>query len=55
VGSYQTTAGQDQAWKVGALARAISLLRRLGFSLEQISSVLDDPDWQSSSSQRWRT
>lgn len=86
MGSYQTAAGQDQAWKVGALARAtgltvralhhydhigllspsmrspsghrlytagdlarlyrISLLRRLGFSLEQISSVLDDPDWQ---------
>jgi MerR family transcriptional regulator, thiopeptide resistance regulator len=80
------TAGHQEAWKVGALARAsgltvralhyydhigllspsmrtgaghrlysdadvarlyrIALLRRLGFPLEQITSVLDDPEWQ---------
>jgi DNA-binding transcriptional MerR regulator/uncharacterized glyoxalase superfamily protein PhnB len=86
VGIYEAAGDHDQAWKVGALARAtgltvralhhydhigllspsirtpaghrlytpgdltrlyrISLLRRLGFPLDQISSVLDDPQWQ---------
>ena len=80
------TSGSDQAWKVGALAKAtgltvralhhydhigllspsmrtaaghrlytaddvtrlyrIRLLRGLGFPLEQIASVLEDPGWQ---------
>jgi DNA-binding transcriptional MerR regulator/uncharacterized glyoxalase superfamily protein PhnB len=80
------TIGREEAWKVGALARAagltvralhyydhigllspsmhtaaghrlysaadvarlyrITLLRRLGFPLEQIASVLDDPQWE---------
>jgi DNA-binding transcriptional MerR regulator len=84
--TFETASAPEQAWKVGALARAagltvralhyydhigllmpsqrtpaghrlydagdvarlyrISLLRRLGFPLEQIGSVLEDPQWQ---------
>jgi len=83
---FETTGEREQAWKVGALAKAtgltvralhhydsiglltpslrtaaghrlytaadvarlyrISLLRRLGFPLRQITSVLGDPEWQ---------
>jgi MerR family transcriptional regulator, thiopeptide resistance regulator len=86
MGTFDNADGHQQAWKVGALARAtgltiralhhydhigllspslrtaaghrlytaedvarlyrVSLLRRLGFPLEQISSVLEDPQWQ---------
>jgi len=86
MGTFETAGGREQAWKVGALARAtgltvralhhydsigllspslrtaaghrlytagdvarlyrISLLRRLGFPLRQITSVLGDPEWQ---------
>jgi MerR family transcriptional regulator, thiopeptide resistance regulator len=86
MGNFEEASAPEQAWKVGALARAtgltvralhyyeqigllrpsrrsaaghrlyngadlarlyrISLLRRLGFPLEQITSVLDDPEWQ---------
>lgn len=84
--TFEATGAPEQAWKVGALARAagltvrtlhyydqiglltpsrrsaadhrlydggdvarlyrISLLRRLGFPLEQIAAVLEDPQWQ---------
>jgi DNA-binding transcriptional MerR regulator len=84
--TFGAVGGQEQAWKVGALAKAtgltvralhhydrigllspsvrtaaghrmytaddvarlyrISLLRRLGFPLGQITSVLEDPEWQ---------
>lgn len=45
--SMRTAAGH-RLYTPGDLARLyrISLLRRLGFPLEQISSVLDDPEWQ---------
>src|SRR5258708_14246663 len=83
---FETTGEREQAWKVGALAKAtgltvralhhydsigllppslrtaaghrlytaadvarlyrISLLRRLGFPLQQITSVLGDPEWR---------
>ena len=86
MGTFESIDEAEQAWKVGALARAaglsvralhyydhiglltpsrrtaaghrlydggdvarlyrISLLRRLGFPLEQIASVLEDPKWQ---------
>jgi DNA-binding transcriptional MerR regulator len=86
MGMFETDGNREQAWKVGALARAagltvralhhydsigllspslrtaaghrlytagdlarlyrISLLRRLGFPLQQITSVLGDPEWQ---------
>jgi len=86
MGTFKTTGQRQQAWKVGALARAtgltvralhhydsirllspslrtaaghrlytaddvarlyrISLLRRLGFPRQQITSVLGDPEWQ---------
>ena len=86
MGTFEATDAREQAWKVGALAKAaglsvralhyydhigllrpsrrtaaghrlydagdvarlyrISLLRRLGFPLEQIASVLEDPKWQ---------
>lgn len=84
--AFETAAGREEAWKVGALARAsgltvralhhydhigllspsmrtaaghrlyspadvarlyrITLLRRLGFPLEQVAAVLGDPEWQ---------
>jgi MerR family transcriptional regulator, thiopeptide resistance regulator len=85
MGTFEATEPPEQAWKVGALAKAAglsvralhyyhhigplrpsrrtaaghrlydagdvarlyrtSLLRRLGFPLEQIASVLEDPKW----------
>src|ERR1700691_5472333 len=86
MGTFETADPPEQAWKVGALARAaglsvralhyydeigllkpsrrtaaghrlydggdvarlyrISLLRRLGFPLDQIAAVSEDPKWQ---------
>jgi MerR family transcriptional regulator, thiopeptide resistance regulator len=45
--SIRSPAGH-RLYTAGDLARLyrISLLRRLGFPLEQIASVLDDPEWQ---------
>lgn len=42
------SSGGHRLSTAGDVARLyrISLLRRLGFPLEQISSVLDDPEWQ---------
>ena len=45
--SARTAAGH-RLYTAGDVARLyrVSLLRRLGFPLEQITSVLDDPEWQ---------